>query len=233
MADGIITRDEEERLRASGTASPWRTAARTRARWPNWTGPDRVMLEARLAATSVHDGDGCLRDLTPFHQAGLGREEPVRLLAAQEGAVEGTLEDGLLSLDEENALAKHADYFYLTRQDLDGNGAQTNLVEAAVTRGIVPQRQPVSGTVPFNLMKSEQLVGDPGRRLPGDGGVPRAPRHVPRRQHPRGRGLYCRPSIFRSRPIEREGTVQADTGMLGLTTKHIHLAGSRKRFRLR
>ena len=47
------------------------------------------------------------------------------------------------------------------------------------------------------------------------------------------RGLYYRPSTFRSRPIESEETVHADTGMLGLTTKHIHFAGSRKRFRVR
>ena len=47
------------------------------------------------------------------------------------------------------------------------------------------------------------------------------------------RGLYHRPSTFRSRPIEWEETVHADTGMLGLTTKHVHFAGSRKRFRVR
>ena len=47
------------------------------------------------------------------------------------------------------------------------------------------------------------------------------------------RGLYYRPSTFRSRLIEREETVHADTGLLGLTTKHVYLASSRKRFRAR
>ena len=47
------------------------------------------------------------------------------------------------------------------------------------------------------------------------------------------RGLYYRPSTFRSRPIEWEETVHSDTGMLGLTTRNIHVAGSRKRFRVR
>ena len=47
------------------------------------------------------------------------------------------------------------------------------------------------------------------------------------------RGLYHRPSTFRSWPIEWEETVHAGTGMLGLTTKHIYFAGSRKRFRVR
>ena len=38
---------------------------------------------------------------------------------------------------------------------------------------------------------------------------------------------------FRSHPIEWEETVHADTGLLGLTTKHIYFAGSRKKFRVR
>ena len=67
-----------------------------------------------------------------------------------------------LSLDEENALARYADYLSLAQQDLDQNGVQTNLVQAVVlrdvTQGIIPKRQRVNGAVPFNLMKSEQLV---------------------------------------------------------------------------
>ena len=47
------------------------------------------------------------------------------------------------------------------------------------------------------------------------------------------RGVHYRPSTFRSRPIEWEETVHADTGMLGRTAKHIYSAGRRKRFRVR
>ena len=150
----------------------------------------------------------------------------------------GTLEDGLLSLDEENALAKYADYFSLTQHDLDRNRVQTSLVQAAViwdvTQGIVPQRQRVSGHVPFNLMKSEQLVWV----IQGVDYLETITRRE-RQGTSHGlsirvaRGLYYRPSTFRSRPIEWEETVHADTGMLGLTTKHIYFAGSRKRFRVR
>ena len=47
------------------------------------------------------------------------------------------------------------------------------------------------------------------------------------------RGLYYSPRQFRSRPIEWEETVHADTGLLGLTTKHLYFAGARKKFRVR
>ena len=96
------------------------------------------MMETRLAATSVHDGDDHLRDLDEtMLEARLEPHQRQRILVqAWESAVEGTPEDGLLSFDEENALAKYAGHFVLTQQDLDGNGAQTSLVQAAIIRDV-------------------------------------------------------------------------------------------------
>ena len=190
--------------------------------------------------STFQDGDGYLQDLAlTIRQTDLGQGDANRLLIrAWETAVQGALEDGLLSLDEENALARYADHFSLTQQDLDQNGVQTSLVQAAVlrdvTQGIIPKRQRVNGAVPFNLMKSEQLVWV----IQGVDYLETVVRRE-RRGSSQGlsirvaRGLYYRPSTFRSRPIEWEETVHAGTGMLGLTTKHIYFAGSRKRFRVR
>ena len=242
MSDGIITRDEEERLRAFRDRLALENSAADQGALAELdrSGADRVMLEARLAAISVRDGDGHLQDLAlSIRQAGLGQGEANRLLIrAWETAVQGALEDGLLSLDEKKALAKYAGHFSLTQQALDQNGAQTSLVPAAVirdvTQGIIPQRQLASGNVPFNLMKSEQLVWviqgvdylETVVRRERQGASHGVSIRV-------ARGLYYRPSTFQSRPIEWEEAVHADTGMLGLTTKHIYFAGSRKRFRVR
>ena len=68
------------------------------------------------------------------------------------------LKDGLLSLDEENALSRYASRFNLGQQDLNVRGAQTTLVQAAVLREVAPDRQAVQGNLPFNLLKSEKLV---------------------------------------------------------------------------
>ena len=143
-----------------------------------------------------------------------------------------------MALDEESALAKYSAHFGLTQQDLDGNGAQTSLVQAAVirdvTQGIVPQRQNTTGTIPFNLMKSETLVW-----VIQDVDYLETVVRRERQGTSHGlsirvaRGLYYRPSTFRSRPIEWDETVHADTGLLGLTTKHIYFAGRKKKFRVR
>ena len=228
MSDGIISREEEERLRAFRDHLTLEdNAADADAIWDlDQASGQRLMLEARLAAISVQDGDGHLRDLQDaLQEARLDFHQRRRILIrAWEAAVEGALEDGLLSLDEENALAKYAAHFGLTQQDLDGNGVQTSLVQAAVirevTQEIVPQRQRVNGAVPFNLMKSEKLVWvvqgmdyletvarrERARRLPGGehpGGPwpPLPAQHLPEQAYPCGRRRSTpTPGCWPSRP---------------------------------
>ena len=42
-----------------------------------------------------------------------------------------------------------------------------------------------------------------------------------------------RPSSFRSRAVEWEETVHANTRLLGFTTKHLYFSGEKKKFRVR
>ena len=65
-------------------------------------------------------------------------------------------------MDEENDLNHSLDHFSLTTEHLDRNGVLAQTVKAAVIRdvaeGVVPQRQTIHGSVPYNLMTSEKLV---------------------------------------------------------------------------
>jgi hypothetical protein len=47
------------------------------------------------------------------------------------------------------------------------------------------------------------------------------------------RGLYYRTGGFKGHPVQKTETVYMDTGLLGVTNKHIYFAGSRKKFRIR
>ena len=65
MTDGILTRQEEERLRTFRDRLALRDSAadsKTLATLDR-ASSDRIMMEARLAAISVHDGDQHLQDL--------------------------------------------------------------------------------------------------------------------------------------------------------------------------
>ena len=242
MADGIITQDEEARLRefrdqlALGTNAADQSAMAQLDR----ASQERLMLDARLAAVAVFDGGAHLDDLTEtLRQSHLSQEEQTMLLVqAWEAAVEGALEDGLFTLDEENALTRYINHFNLSQSELDAHGVHTSLIKAAILReiaeGVVPDRQHLSGHVPFNLMKSEKLVW-----VIEDVDYFETVVRRERRGSSHGlsiriaRGVYYPPSAFRSRAIEWEETVHQDTGLLGFTTKHIYFSGPKKKFRVR
>ena len=239
LADGILTQDEEARLRefreqfAVAVPEDADAALEVGAR-------DRVMLDARLTAVSVSGGEAALQELADsVRELELSPSEERQLLAqAWEAAVEGSLEDGVLSLDEEAALVHYLSHFGLSAADADRNGAHRNMVKSATIRelaeGIVPNRLAGGIQHPFNLMKSEKLVW----LFDGVDYIETKTMRE-RRGTSHGvsirvaRGLYYRPSTFRSRVHEWEENVHMDTGLLGVTTKHIYFHGSRKRFRVR
>ena len=241
MADGILTQHEESRLRefrdrlALAASGADRKAAGELER----AATDRLTLDARLAALAVDDPESHLNELADsLRQSDLGQDQQTALLVrAWEAAVEGTLEDGLLTLDEENSLHRYLDHFNIAAK-VDDNRVLTALVQAAVirdiTEGIVPQRQNITGRVPFNLMKSETLVW-----VMQDVDYIEEVTGRERRGSSHGlsirvaRGVYYRPGTFRSRNVEWDETVHQDTGLLGFTTKHIYFSGAKKKFRVR
>ncbi len=241
-ADGIITKDEESKLRefrdrlslADSGADRQATAQLDKA------SRDRLTLDARLGAVAVENPESHLADLAQsLRDSKLPQgQQTAILIRAWEAVVEGALEDGLITLDEENALNRYMDHFNLTQAQMDQNGVLTQVAKAAVIRdiaeGIVPHRQNITGRVPFNLVKSEKLVW-----------VTQEADHleVVTRRKRRGsshglsiraaRGVYYRHGTCRSRSVKWEETVHQDTGLLRFTTKQIYFSGAKKKFRVR
>ena len=129
-------------------------------------------------------------------------------------------------------------HFDLSQSQLDGNGRYTKLVQAGVLRdvmdGHLPDRMDFGGRMPFNLMKSEDMIW-----IFHDAKYYKTKTEREFRGSSLGvsvrvaSGVYLRPSQFRGRSHSREVTIHADTGMLGVTTKHLYFHGERERFRVR
>ena len=242
MQDGILTREEEDQLRdfRDRMADQDLPSAITGSATLDRASADRITAQARHAALATGDSGAALQELeNTLRRARISNTHRRQLLVrAWETAVEGAIEDGILSLDEEDALHQYLDRFGLTSGDVNANGAHTSTVQAAVIRditmGIIPQRQNVQGRIPFNLMKSEQLVWV----IDGVDYLETVVRRE-RRGSSQGvsirvaKGLYYSPRQFCSQAVEWEETVKVDTGLLGLTTKHLYFSGSRKKFRVR
>ena len=242
LADGILTQEEENRLRdfRDRFALQQRRDIGNAAAQMERASRDRLVLDARLAALATVDGDTHLKELaaTLKESALLPVEQRDVLAQAWEAAVEGSLEDGPLTLEEENALVRYMRHFDLTQEDVDTNGAYHNMVKSIVIReaaeGIIPNRLGDATNLPFNLMKSEQLVW-----VINDVDYYEIKTMRERRGTSHGlsvrvaKGLYYRPGTFRSRAVEWDETVHADSGVLGVTSKHIYFHGPKKRFRVR
>ena len=198
---------------------------------------DRVMLNARRLALTASDSYNYLDELQSSVRAlRLPPDEAKQLLIqAWAAAVEGSMEDGILTQAEENALFRYMAYFNISRGDVED--AHRDLVRAAVIRDLMNSEITYRLNVtdhPFNLQKNEKLVW-------AFRGVEYIETKTKRERRGTShglsirvaRGLYYRPSTFKSRVHEWDENVHVDTGILGVTPKHLYFSGPRKSFRVR
>ena len=136
--DGILTQEEENNLRTfrerlvigdlrgivTGSAVLNRASA------------ERISAQARRAALADGDGGAALQEVDNALRRALMSNTNRRqlLIRAWEEAVEGAIEDGIVTLDEENALSQYLNHFGLTNADVNTGDAHTSLVQASVIR---------------------------------------------------------------------------------------------------
>jgi hypothetical protein len=152
-------------------------------------------------------------------------------------AVNDYLDDHVLSEEEESQLTQYMESYSLSKEELDRGGSFTHMVQGATVRDILegklPSRVSVQGTLPFNLQKSESLVWvfqdvpyyETRTRRERVGGYSGASIRVMK-------GVYYHAGGFRSRSVERTETEHLDTGIVGITNKHIYFSGYSKKFRV-
>ena len=200
----------------------------------------KTMRAGEPAVEEPSDAAGALADIeAAARDGGIGTAELRDVLVGGiELAIDDALADGLLTAEEERGILAVADHFAIDHGVLDRNDAWTRLIKASVLRdladGIVPQRRLVDRSLPFRLQKSETLIWSFAN-------VAYATMRT--RREFRGRstgmsvrvakGVYFRTGAFKGHPVETEEQVHLDTGILGITTRHIYFAGSTQRFRVR
>lgn len=203
---------------------------------------DRRIRDIILDVTSGSDTSGYAKAETRIReiaQAARMDEAALReaVISGWELAVERAFDDGVLSLEEEEALTGLARVFSLNQRELNRNGAEDRVTRGAVLRDIFEGNLPeirVEGDLPFNLQKTEKIVWvfenvdylEERIRTRYVGGSQGVSIRV-------ARGLYYRVGGFKGERIQTGETVHADTGLLGLTDRHLYYAGSSKRFRIR
>ncbi len=159
------------------------------------------------------------------------------LVKGYEQAVDNAFDDGVLSEDEENALNDLLEHFSLSQTQVDNAGKYTKVVKGAILRDIfdgeIPERIKIEGNLPFNLQKTEKIVWvfqdvkyyEQKTRTQYVGGSQGVSLRI-------AKGVYYRTGAFKGERVQTSETIHADTGLLGVTNKHIYFAGENKRFRI-
>lgn len=153
--------------------------------------------------------------------------------------IDRVLEDHILTEEEEASIVSLMSLFDYTSAELGGNGEFERLEKAKILRKVMdgeelPDRRNEYLHLPFRLMKSESLLwvfdnvdyGKEVTRREFVGGSRGASLRV-------ARGVYVRTGQFRGRSVEHKENVHVDTGLLGITTKHIYFSGPKTSFRIR
>ncbi len=159
------------------------------------------------------------------------------VIAGWEQSVEDAFADGILSEEEETALIQLMQHFSLPQERLHREGALDKVIKGAVLRDVLNEdlqdRIPFDSDLPFNLQKSEKLVWvfpnvdyyELKTRTHYVGGSQGFSVRI-------ARGLYYRTSGFKGERVQSSETVHADSGIMGVTNKHIYFVGTENRFRI-
>ena len=160
------------------------------------------------------------------------------IIKSFEKAIYNSLEDGVISDEEEVSIAEFRNHFSLSHEDLSNNEAYLKLVKSLVIKDIlngkIPKRAEITDQTFFNLQKNENLIW-----LIND--VDYYEDRV-KRQYVGGshgasiriaKGFYYRVGGFRGEPIDTVQKIYFGKGILGFTNKHLYFFNYETTFRIR
>ena len=144
-----------------------------------------------------------------------------------EKEIESALEDKSLTEANESALLEVFTQFGIGQEDLDENGAYTRLVQAGILWDLMEgeARQRIRLEMPdltFRMQKSETLLWV----------YPNVDYYTVRARRELEGRFYFLSGRFTAYPVQDEETVHVDSGVFGITTRHVYFAGASERFRI-
>ena len=164
-------------------------------------------------------------------------EEQLLLVGAWRHSLDQIIESGVLDEARESQLIEFMKVCHLSRDDLNATHSFDRLVKASTLRdvmhGTIPQKFTLTGNLPVNFQKGEQLVwAFPNTRYLED-----KTRHVTV-GHSGGtsmrvaKGLYFHSNSFRSESVETTERRCVDVGWFIVTSKNVYFAGPQKSLRI-
>lgn len=149
------------------------------------------------------------------------------------------LNDNLLSKIEETKLESFIDKYNLPKEYLENNNSLSKTIQASILRDVfegnkINSRLIINGSLPFKLMKSEQLIYLFQEVTLFEQKI--KTEYVGKSQGLSikvAKGIYYRTGSFKGNPLKTINIEPISTGLLALTNKHLYFSSSLKNFRIK
>lgn len=184
-----------------------------------------------------HKTDSTIKDVASLSFVGK-HELRSLIISGWENAVSQALEDHILSREEENALAKIADFYSLTDDEKSANGASFAIIQAKILRDIYEGNLfefPLDGIrLPFIVPRSETVVW-----LFDVVNVYELQTSRSLQSYSVGIGAelsettYLSTAATKTELVEDQEVKMIDTGLMGVTNKQIYFSGNSHSFRIK
>lgn len=153
-------------------------------------------------------------------------------------AVDSFLDDGILTTEEEDKIAKFKSHYNFEQDIIDKNGSLQKVVKAAILRDILDGQIPekklkIEGNLPFLLQKSENIIWifrnvdfyEQRVKTIYKGKSQGVSVKI-------AKGLYYRTGAFKGNPVKIGEMKYISRGLFALTNKHIYFSSSAKNFKV-
>ncbi len=153
-------------------------------------------------------------------------------------AVDVFIDNGMLTVDDENKIIKYRSNYGFDQSVLDKNSALQKVVKASILREVLNGNVPesslkIEGILPFLLQKSEKIIWvfqqvelyEQKTKTVYKGKSNGVSFRI-------AKGVYYRTGAFKGNPVSIQETKCAGIGLVALTNKHIFFASSLKNFKI-
>jgi len=151
-------------------------------------------------------------------------------------SIESFLEDGVVTVEEEQKIENFKNHFTFPDDVLDKRGSLQRLVKSLILRDIfenkMPSRLNISGDLPFLLQKDENVIWlfqgvecyEQRTKTTYEGRSQGVSVRI-------AKGLYYRTGSFKGNPVMSEHAVLLGTGIIALTNKNLYFGSDSKTFK--
>jgi hypothetical protein len=201
---------------------------------------NKIMETICMAITNGVDFNNLENEIKEIAETNFVRPHEILDLYTKgfDNAVDRFLDDGILSTEEEDNIARFKTHYKFDQEVIDKNGSLQKVFKASILREILDGKIPdsklkIKGNLPFLLQKGERIIWifqnvefyEQKTRTIYQGKTQGVSIRI-------AKGLYYRTGSFKGNPVKIEEMKYISHGLVALTNRQLYFGSSSKNFKI-